>query len=1492
MKKYIKRIKNDSLDIFKKDYARMVKEYKTEKAITNDYNGRQLLELIQNADDAKSDTVLIKLNTERQLLSISNKGESFIKEGYRSLMLSGLSSKIKKTFIGNKGLGFRSIINWSDSVKIHSNNLSVEFSEIKRRNTYFELYEKNTRNKISNEFSFPKTTIPFPFLAIPEIKNYSNGDYTTTIEIQYKNKDWILKDIISQVKELKSEVLLFLNNIKSIHFEGFQDDIQDIIIDGKKEIGELTTISNKQWIVYEKSGELDSKYQDEDSTEEEFYQVKIAIPQNFNNETNVLFTFFPTKVNIEFPFVVHGTFDLDSSRNQLRKSDKNKFVLERLIELIIETAKKISNKETSWEAIKLLQYYSQNSVLEDLGFYELIKSNIKELALFPCVDGQYREIEGTIQYCNDFSTFILENQYTKTFKNLLIPIDEELKEWLEYDLDIEFYEYDKETLVNKIDSLSNKLKTINERVKLVFLLTQNTEFHSSGQKYSVLINEEKTIISKKISVFTPPTTKSQRFDIPNFVNIDFLNKDFYRKLINKYKLQDSREKARELQREIKDITSISSFEPTSVINKIINESNRSIRKTKNKKETNEIIRKMIKSLFINYKDIKEGTRPDTSKVQIITRSGKAYNSINLYLSSDYPSGILTEDIFGSVFPKNFFVASRKTLGLGNENEYEVENFLTGFLNVNTHTKFKKVENPEYDYERFVFDFVAKPDNYSESSVKVTRIENTDIIFKKISFEKMLLWLLKDKSIFKQIDNRFNEDSFLYKKAREWYYNHRIDSKPSYIKYQIISNSRYDFSEIFINNEKLSFINDFKIDYKNLLFEKYDVSEEEINDLLLELGAKENFEDFTIDRISRIISELKEKDPEGKNAKKIYKLAFEHYRKRKTELNLDEDTFLFANKGLVADYFPLNEIYYTDNITLPKKIISEHPILNFPKRMGESQVSKFFGIGTFKDYHIQIKNAVLNKELTTEINEYLAEIKPYLLAIRLDRITADKQKQINRESNSIRNLEIQISPSLKCIIKNKEIELEDFDFIKSENKFYIRLKSISDIQELKKSSIFSDIIAEIITITFKVSDNKADFRTCFRNDIRDTEYHTINEYGEELLQEAKELLNMSDYQRNFWRTIFLMKSKDLDPQQNLNKQIIEVLNSDFNAFIDQIDYQFLSIHSNIKYLKLIFSTLNISIEEFNNKSLKKFDLSKYHTEQLKNHFFSSEKQFKNLLWLKLKNDKSEEQEAFLDLLSKYEKSDFFINDISTKNRYKFKNEIEKTYKRYIKEEFNIIFQEPEQIVDLDKIYKRNKSKFSLKEQDIIEENAKTKSLLFFDNNIDRIKEIIKPFTEKEETINEEDYTDFENTEIISDFSVKAKEISNSSKKRGAYTPNSSSNKRNKKKGNKSEKKVYKKLIKIYGENSVAWKSKEDEGLHYDIRYTKDEKNWIYVEVKSFEREIFYISKSEKMFGEENKERYEIWLVNGDELYPVELFKIKDYNIEATEFLVSLEIKKNK
>ncbi len=99
----------------------MTGSYRREIDCSKGYHGRQLLELLQNADDEAENTenpsVLIKLEQDR--LIIANNGTPFSKKGISSLMHSDNSPKIKRqNKIGYKGLGFRSILNWSQSIGI------------------------------------------------------------------------------------------------------------------------------------------------------------------------------------------------------------------------------------------------------------------------------------------------------------------------------------------------------------------------------------------------------------------------------------------------------------------------------------------------------------------------------------------------------------------------------------------------------------------------------------------------------------------------------------------------------------------------------------------------------------------------------------------------------------------------------------------------------------------------------------------------------------------------------------------------------------------------------------------------------------------------------------------------------------------------------------------------------------------------------------------------------------------------------------------------------------------------------------------------------------------------------------------------------------------------------------------------------------------------------------------------------------------------------
>ena len=110
--------------------ATLIADYQKELATTRDYEGRELLELLQNVADQAKDAqvpgrVVIELLPEG--LIVANTGTAFSIGGVASLQTAHLSPKRHKKFIGNKGLGFRSILNWSHSPIILSGFLALAY---------------------------------------------------------------------------------------------------------------------------------------------------------------------------------------------------------------------------------------------------------------------------------------------------------------------------------------------------------------------------------------------------------------------------------------------------------------------------------------------------------------------------------------------------------------------------------------------------------------------------------------------------------------------------------------------------------------------------------------------------------------------------------------------------------------------------------------------------------------------------------------------------------------------------------------------------------------------------------------------------------------------------------------------------------------------------------------------------------------------------------------------------------------------------------------------------------------------------------------------------------------------------------------------------------------------------------------------------------------------------------------------------------------------
>lgn len=1499
-------------DLYLTDYRRMVSYYNQEKATIKDYNGRQLLELIQNADDSGSSKVIIKIDSNKNILSISNLGEPFSKEGYQSLMIPNLSSKRKTSYIGNKGLGFRSIINWSNQIKIIDKDITVAFSKEIARTQFKKLFSANKRQLILNEFELDKHTVPLPFLAIPKISTTKKKvSLTTTIEIQYKEEFY--EDIIEQVEELQPEILLFLNHISEVRLEGF-DDLEGFKSD-RKSIHkssnghiETITIDDETWRIFEKKGLLDDEYQDADKKEKEHYQVKIALQEDLSNYVNLLFSFFPTKVDINFPFIIHGTFDLDSSRNQLVKSDKNKFVLKKLVELIIETAKELSKNDVSWLPLEFLNYDEPNTVLDDLDFYETINKEIKKLALFPCVDNQYRQLEDVIYYSYDFSYFFEQVKFKEGFFNLVKTIPHSLKDWLNKKININFERLEDNDFVNRIDRISNHSNYLSlpRRAELIYILVHlNNEFDINS-KYSLLLNDNKEVINKAISVFTPVKNKIETsYKLPSFVRIDFLSRPLFRLLLAKFGVKGTDDE--QLQRYVKDIVALQPFKPVPVIEKMINQCNDVIKKAKYK---NVYIKETIKTLFEIYQQIGIDTKPDTSNVLVITKNGKRNKPSEVFLSSDYPSGVLTENLFADIFLKNQYLASRKTFGLEKENPELVERFFVDFLGVNKYSKTytPKPYRDKY-YENFVFRKVGVPAKFRSSSCHLNKLDLLDTIIDNISKEKLVLWFIKDDFLRRQLNDDGNADIFRYDKQKQhiwdnfkYGYQESLNRKPSYIKYQI--HELEVFTDYVMETIRIDFLNPYKIDFKHPLFKKYKITQDEINNTLISLGAKKNFSELGTERVAEILEMLPQKDQLGNHAQRIYKLAYEYFKEKSFPLE-KEGLKLFAVKDGEKGYFPAEEIYYYDNLKLPKSIVEKEAILQFPKRRGEKQVADFFGIKTFKNFDFDIIETDKKKVLTIALTEYFLQIKPYLLTLRLNEISADKKDSIASQVNITKSVNIIICNRVLCDINGEQVELGEYDFINEKNEFYIKLVNTDNLEQLKKDSKFCDIISEILCIAYSVNEGKNEFRSIFKNELKDTEHLTIQDFGEQALEDARSYLGMSNNEQGFWKIIYGLKDKETSVLEKLSlveiaEQFAKDFEVDFSKIISKLDYTHLHNRDNFEHLKTIFQQLDVRVDDFNQKSFNQLNFEDTHRQVFKNRIYDFQNHFKTLLWHEY-NQHKDLHKSFLTTLNAYKEND--LMGISIKN---YTTSIEVDYDTIISskisEKFHInIKEQVSEGVGFSAIFNQNLEILGLSKDDL---DDNIKSLLCFEGN----NELVKQLTTVEEIDNEDKVMD-ERIIIgqIVDVDTKGSYSGGNSKPRkkklSAY--NSKTQEGKNKAGKNAEKLVYDTLVTEFGIDNVDWVSGSSEtkvdgvdGLGYDLTY-KENSLLKYVEVKSFSGKTFFLTKNEKEFALAHAKDYEIFLVQPDNkiLRLKESFLFNDletfeqnskFSVEVKDYIISLSV----
>lgn len=320
-----------------------IREYEetvaNENKLKDQYRGREIFELLQNIDDAlkysgdKERVASFELRGKN--LTVSNNGAPFTMETLERLCQGNVSSKSLE-FIGNKGIGFRSVLNWTDNIKIYSGSedyISVGFSSeyaaeqltvLKNEGpevaAHIEQQEKDLREK-------KKINPSFPIMMAPRYIKPIEKDYDTVISFHIEDPD-VIESIKNDIRNFDDNVILFLPNIREIRFRVEGEEDLDINIRKETVAPNVVTVSGargtQSFYFDSKTGRLKEKYKEtKDSEGTDKVKLAVAIPVEFQRHRNYhLYTFFPLlEVKSPFEALLHATFCVTDNRNEFDRSN-------------------------------------------------------------------------------------------------------------------------------------------------------------------------------------------------------------------------------------------------------------------------------------------------------------------------------------------------------------------------------------------------------------------------------------------------------------------------------------------------------------------------------------------------------------------------------------------------------------------------------------------------------------------------------------------------------------------------------------------------------------------------------------------------------------------------------------------------------------------------------------------------------------------------------------------------------------------------------------------------------------------------------------------------------------------------------------------------------------------------------------------------------------------------------------------------------------------
>uniref|UniRef100_A0A8C9SPC0 Wu:fj29h11 n=1 Tax=Scleropages formosus TaxID=113540 RepID=A0A8C9SPC0_SCLFO len=329
-----------------------------------------VLELIQNADDNSYPggdvQPALTFVVEKDCITILNNERGFEEKNIRAICDVGRSTKGKHKYgyIGQKGIGFKSVFKVTDCPEIHSNGFHIRFDKNSSPMGYILPHWVDEEKPLDTN--------------VAELRKQS---WTTKIFLPLRSESYQAKNLFHDVDP---SLLLFLHRLRSItifnQMEGrlvsmARRDLSHNVLEVRH------TNGVERWLVVRRRLFPKKAKDGVESTELALaFRLNEACEGVFQPEKQPVFAFLPLR-SFGFRFIIQGDFDIPSSREDVdRDSHWNQWLRSEIPQLFLH-AMDVFQEHPEFSGLQGLCHFLQFIPLpsEILDFFNPVASQIIQL---------------------------------------------------------------------------------------------------------------------------------------------------------------------------------------------------------------------------------------------------------------------------------------------------------------------------------------------------------------------------------------------------------------------------------------------------------------------------------------------------------------------------------------------------------------------------------------------------------------------------------------------------------------------------------------------------------------------------------------------------------------------------------------------------------------------------------------------------------------------------------------------------------------------------------------------------------------------------------------------------------------------------------------------------------------------------------------------------------------------------------------------------------